>query len=214
MPTTTPALIVYDPSGWQVEDPAGAGNWCYAATTRAVRGALLGEQLSQAEIAHNFYSMINQWGGPAVAGISGTRGAAITKYMTAIRQVPGNPPVPFAHVQAWVQAGQLGGVDPIPLLSEAWGEVNLDGLSQDSIERAAADDATEVRICQTVDANGLVVVGTALHFKVIYGYELDVDDDDNVLARRFYVWDPASGAVAQPADLGDFTGDKLTFVTR
>lgn len=214
MPTTTQPITSYNPSGWQLEDPAGAGNWCYAATTRAVRGALLNEQLAQVEIAHNFYSRINEWGGPAVAGIGGTRGTAITNYMAAIRQPAGAAPIPFAHVQAWVATNQLGGVNPIPWLSQAWGDVHLDGLTQQSINSATADNATEERICQTLHANGLVVVGTALHFKVIYGYEMDVDDDDTVLARRFYVWDPAAGVVAAPVDLADFTGDKLTFVTR
>jgi hypothetical protein len=212
MPTTTPPLKVYDASGW----PTGTGNWCYAAATRAVRGALLGEQLSLEEIAHDFYRAIGDLGGPDAAGVAGTRGAAIAKYLTQIHFSPGGD-FPYSYVQAWVAAGQLGpGVNPLPLLSEAWGEVKLDGLNQESIRSSSADEATELRICQTIDANGLVVVGTALHFKVIYGYELDTADDDDtaVVARRFLVWDAATGVAQTPADLADFDGDALTFVTR
>jgi hypothetical protein len=212
MPTTTPQLKVHDASGWQT----GAGNWCYAAATRAVRGALLGEQLSLEEIAHNFYRAIGELGGPDEAGIGGTRGAAIAKYLTQIHFSPGGD-FPYSYVQAWVAAGQLGvGVDPRPLLREAWGDLDLTGLNQDTVTRSSADEANELRICQTIDAGGLVVVGTALHFKVIYGYELDTADDDDtrVVARRFLVWDAGTGVAATPADLADFDGDMLTFATR
>jgi hypothetical protein len=212
MPTTTPPLQVHDASGWQT----GAGNWCYAAATRAVRGALLGEQLRLEEIAHNFYRTIGELGGPQLAGIGGSRGAAIAKYLAQIHFSPGGD-FPYSYVEAWITAGQLGaGVDPRPLLREAWGDVDLAGLNQDSIAGSSADEATELRICQTIDANGLVVVGTSLHFKVIYGYELDTADDDDtrVVARRFLVWDAGTGVVAGPADLADFDGDVLTFVTR
>lgn len=206
MPTTN-RLVCQDPSDWLT----GPGNWCYASTTRAVRGTLLNERRSLQEIAHNFYLSIYQVGGASAAGIAGTRGAAIDAYLAAV-QTPGYQAVSFAQVRQWITEGKI--TDPTSLLGEAWGEVNLAGLKEDSINSSSASAETEIKICTTLDANGVVIVGTQLHFKVIYGYEVDVDDGENVVARRFLVWDAGTGVASTPADLADFDGSRLTFVTR
>lgn len=210
----TITVAVHQPN-WQPEAPEGQGNWCYAAVTRAVRGALLGAQLSQAEIVHNFYLTINSFGGATAAGIGGTRGAAIDAYADALGQERGAQPIPYDWVQTWIQDGQVA-PDVVEHLSHAWGEVNLDGLTESSINSLSADDDSEGQVCRTIDAGGLVIVGTAMHCLVIYGYELDIEgdgDDAVVQERRFHVWDPTNGS-SKVVPLGDYDGSRVTFVTR
>lgn len=200
-------MVIHQPN-WQAEDPQGAGRWCYAAVTRAVRGTLLGEVLPQQEIAHDFYLRANR--DQQTAFLPPTTSTAITNYCGALGLEPGDEPIPLATVQGWISAEWP---DPTHYLRAAWGMVNLDGLTQDDLHGAQANEATELAICKSIDSGGLVVVGTGMHYLLVYGYELDVDDDDQVLARRFMTWDPADGSTDTPY-LDQINGlNQLTFVT-
>jgi hypothetical protein len=206
-PKGTTYKIAHDPSNWRAEECKGT--WCYAAVTAAVRKTLLGEVLSQEEIVHNFYMKINAWG----AQISGTRGKAIAQYAKDLGLEPTQPAISYAD------AKKKWGPKTGALLKEAYGEVNLDDLKQDSIQRFKNTEDNERRVCQAIEEGGLVVVGTQLHFVLIYGYETDEpaqpSPSDARPVRRFLVWDPTN-ASTKLVDPGDdlITGQLVTMVTK
>ena len=189
----------HDPDGWEAEQ--FRGSWCFAAVTRAVRGALLGEDRSQGEIAHDFCERVYGWGGGA-ATLGGSRGADVDKYLAAIGRFDADGPIAYDHVD-W----DTGAWD---LLGRVWGAVDLDGLQQVD-KKASTDPDVLGEVAAALTGRGLVVMGTQLHYLIVYGYDIPDDTADDWIPESFGIWDPTNGS-KKVVDLGDYDGQDLTLV--
>jgi hypothetical protein len=190
----------YSPNGWEAEQ--FKGSWCFAAVTKAVRGSLLGDNRTQGEIAHDFCEKVYTWGGGAAA-LGGTRGRDVDLYLDAIGRFDSQGPIPYGSVD-W----SSGAWD---LLGKVWGAVDLDGLKQVE-KRASTDPDVLGEVAAALVGEGLVVMGTQLHYLVVYGYEIPEGVASDWIPDTFGVWDPTD-ASSKVVDLGDdYAGQDLTLV--
>lgn len=194
-----------DPGSWETEQ--SRGSWCFAATTKALRGHIKGDGRSQAEIAHDFCIAVSDMGGGSVYG--GSRGKDIDNYLDGIRQKPGAEHIQASWVDTWVSQGTLT-PDPRPLLRKVWGEVDYKDLKNEWV-KADTEEATRQQIARTLERGGLVVVGTANHNMLIYGYEIPDDAEPGYVVDEFWVWDPTNGSTKQMY-IGDLEGNQLVLV--
>jgi len=159
-------------------------SWCFAAAEAIVQAGF-GGGTTQAEIAHIVLMARGMAQDNAQHGVD---------YFNAVQDLfamNGLDDTSWASVGALVTADQtLNGY-----LRNSWGTPPLTGRTYTGGGRLTADE-----IITTLDANGLVMSGNNIHWKVIYGYRRY--SDGSVQLR---VYDPWNGTAAlQPA--GTVTG--------
>jgi hypothetical protein len=142
-------------AGWTAAGVSqGAPGWCFAAAEQLVQRAF-GVTITQVEIAHN--ALLDRGrrqdpAGQAVAYYTGLR-AILNQHSLA--------DLSWATVQQHVRADQT----LFDMVRTEYGNPPLRGRTH---TRTNAPDAT--RIVQTIDAGGLVMIGSTIHWKIIYGY--------------------------------------------
>ncbi len=141
----------------------------------------------------------------------GSRGRDIDTYLAGIRQQPGADHIRYDWIGSWVEEGQLK-PDPRPLLRPIWAEVDYSGLNTEWI-KADTEEETRRQIAGTIERDGLVVVGTAMHSMLLYGYEIPDDAPEGYVTDQFWVWDPTNGS-SKLMDIDDLAGNELVLVTR
>ena len=111
-------------------------------------------------------------------------------------------------------------VDEVNRLFEARGWTDGLPVVPPTLARVEAMCATTVRapadvlgeVAAALVAEGLVVMGTQLHYLVVYGYEIPEGVASDWIPDTFGVWDPTD-ASTKVVDLGDdYAGQDLTLV--
>lgn len=137
--------------------PQANDNWCFAAAEHMVHQAF-GRNVSQAEIAHNCMrdrGRAEDPTGNAIAYYAGLRRIYNAQNLTNMN---------WTTMERFVRAdGAL-----FNLMRESWGNPQLTGRV---FTRGNKPEAA--RIVQTIDAGGLVIIGSTYHWKVVYGYKSD-----------------------------------------
>jgi hypothetical protein len=90
----------------------------------------------------------------------------------------------------------------------------LDQLQVDVLQRdkkASTDPDVLGEVAAALTGQGLVVMGTQLHYLIVYGYDIPDDAADDWISDRFGIWDPTNGS-KRVVDLGDHDGQDLTLV--
>jgi hypothetical protein len=153
------------------------GAWCFAAAEAIVQQAF-DVTITQAEIAHNVLMARGAIGDTSQHAVDYHNGVQELWAMNNLADPS------WGSVGALVQGDQtLNGYH-----RSSWGSPPLTG-------RTASDGGglTVNQIITALDANGLVLSGNALHWKVIYGYIRY--DDDSVQLR---VYDPMTNSTSTP----------------
>ena len=148
----------------------GAPGWCFAAAEQMVQRAF-GVTVNQVEVAHNIMLARGRSGDPAgnaVAYYTGLRGILNQHNLGNLN---------WATVQQYVRADQT----LFNYLRTEYGNPPLTGRT---FTRGNAPDAAT--IVQTINANGIVIVGTTIHWKIVYGYASDA----NGQITSYRVYDP------------------------
>lgn len=132
----------------------GAPGWCFAAAEQMVQRAF-GVTINQAQLAHDVLLARGRSGDPA---------GTAQRYYTGLRAINNqHNPVDLS----WPSVQQYVRQDPalFDLLRKGWSSPTL--LNRTCTRTNAPDLAQIVR---TIDAGGLVMIGSEIHWKVVYGY--------------------------------------------
>lgn len=152
--------------------------WCFAAAEHMAHRAF-GQNVSQAEVAHNCMrdrGRAEDPRGNARAYYAGLRQIYNTQNLTNMN---------WATMERYVRADG----DLFNLMRESWGSPQLTGRT---FTRGNAPDPA--RIVQTIDAGGLVIIGTTYHWKVIYGYASNAQGN----ITSYKVYNPWDGGTDDP----------------
>ncbi|MFY1634327.1 hypothetical protein ACN27F_13780 [Solwaraspora sp. WMMB335] len=160
-------------SHWLGGQQQATGAWCFAAATATVQHGF-GTEISQGEIAHKVLM---------------ARGEANDPQQNAAQYLVGVQNLWALHNlndTSWASVGQYVNTDDTlrGYLRQSWGSPLLEGRTSNLGGRL-----TESEITTTLDNNGLVLSGNAMHWKVIYGY-LRYSDG----SLKLKVYDPMNGA--------------------
>ena len=132
----------------------GAPGWCYAASEQMIQRAF-GVTITQAEIAHGIVFRRGDLGDG--------EGNAVTYHNGVLRIVVDNNLAnsAWATVSQYVRNNQA----LYNLVRTEWGNPPLTGRT---FTRTNAPDTT--RIVNTINGGGLVMIGSGIHWKIVYGY--------------------------------------------
>lgn len=166
--------IAHQSTHWIGGTPQQTGAWCFAAAEQCVQMGF-GAAADQAEIAHRSVMAI---GASGVADPSAPNAAAYHQWVTGLVAGFGLASTDWAQVSVYVTGdptynGYLRGSYGVP------------GFTGRTV--AAGGRLTTDQIMQTIDADGLVVKGSSIHYTVIYGYRRRSG------AVEFHVYNPYNG---------------------
>jgi hypothetical protein len=158
--------------------PQQQSGWCFAAAEQMAQRAF-GQNIPQDELAHN--AML-------------ARGRALepgtpTQYYNALRQYLNTfslPNLDWNTVQAYVTGDQ----QLFGLLASAWSTPVLRGRTTSN-----SGAPVEAQIVAAINVGGVVLIGNALHWKVIYGY----NSGPTGTVVSYQVYDPYNGGTNTPA---------------
>lgn len=158
---------------WPGGQAQGTPAWCFAAAEQIAQSAF-GVAVTQAQIAHDVLM---------------ARGAAQDNSQGAVTYYDGVQNL-FAlnglNDASWASVGALVTIDSTlnNIHRGAWGQPPLTGRTA-----TAGGALTNAQITATIDADGLVLAGNAMHWKVIYGYTTYSDG-----SVTYLVFDPMTNA--------------------
>jgi hypothetical protein len=161
-------------AGWNGAGiPQTAPGWCFAAAEQLVQRAF-GVMVSQVEVAHNILLARGRAQDP--------HGQAEDYYegLRAIGNEHDLPNLEWPTVRQYVASNR----ELFRWLSDEYGNPPLSGRRH---TRGNAPDAAT--IVQTIDGGGLVIIGTVVHWKVVYGYTSDASGQ----VTSYGVYDPGRG---------------------
>lgn len=167
-------------AGWTGPGIAqGAPGWCFAAAEYLVQRAY-GDPPSQAEIAHNVMIKRGEIGDPV--------GNAVAYYQACVRFFEQGlvTDITWPNVQPLVRADQ-------GLFNMLRNEYGQPPLTNRTFTRGNVPDPARIR--QTINEGGLVLIGSRIHWKIVYGYSADATDT----IASYMVYDPLGNGTNHPA---------------
>lgn len=150
---------------------------CYAAAEQAIHLAF-GDVYGQLELAHNF--MLSESGGASMS----QDGATYQLQLGVMQSTDMITDTLWRTVQPHLTPTMTD------ILKGNRGDMTLVGRTYN---KGGAPDDQQIR--DTIDAGGLVAIGSSIHWKVIYGYSVSPTG-----ARRLFVFDPWTGQSDEDAD--------------
>jgi hypothetical protein len=178
------------------------GYWCYAAVEQVIRLFMLSQAVSQEEVAHDFFIAYAQ-AGQTGAGDVGT----IAAYAKAVCRATTDPEIvqdmteeefdnyydvvksTFTATYAEALPSLQADTENRARLGNAYGDLRLDT----DLRCKAAGPPDWQPVVETINAGGVAVIGSRLHYQVIYGYRYDETTPNDPDRYWYQVWDPGNG---------------------
>lgn len=181
MTTSEVAFEEAGSSSWQGGYAQEQAGWCFAAAEQTIRASLGASPKPQAERAYeNAVALMQAQSLPGYFP-----GEEFMMQLMALSQAFNG------EFPTWDQAKDLLPDNLIRAVQELWGVPNFDDIG------TYATALSLIAIKHTVDNGGLIAVGNQNHWRVVFGYTVygDIEDENGML----WIFDPMSGDTSTQA---------------